>query len=104
MHRPTSSGFPGWPGKPSGPSHQDLRVPAGRNAAVTIDPAPEQPGQPELLPGMVRATVKQSQAKAKATRARKAAAATIAEVDPVARVLVDVPLAHLDRPFDYAVP
>ena len=25
-------------------------------------------------------------------------------VDPVARVLVDVPLAHLDRPFDYAVP
>ncbi|ROR91244.1 primosomal protein N' [Nocardioides aurantiacus] len=28
----------------------------------------------------------------------------VAEVDPVARVLVDVPLAHLDRPFDYAVP
>ncbi|WP_231917069.1 primosomal protein N' [Nocardioides scoriae] len=28
----------------------------------------------------------------------------MAEVDPVARVLVDVPLAHLDRPFDYAVP
>ena len=27
-----------------------------------------------------------------------------AAVDPVARVLVDVPLAHLDRPFDYAVP
>ena len=27
-----------------------------------------------------------------------------AEVDPVARVLVDVPLAHLDRPFDYTVP
>jgi primosomal protein N' (replication factor Y) len=27
-----------------------------------------------------------------------------AEVDPVAQVLVDVPLAHLDRPFDYAVP
>ena len=23
---------------------------------------------------------------------------------PVARVLVDVPLPHLDRPFDYAVP
>lgn len=30
--------------------------------------------------------------------------AGVAEVDPVARVLVDVPLAHLDRPFDYAVP
>ena len=28
----------------------------------------------------------------------------MAEVDPVARVLVDVPLAHLDRTFDYAVP
>lgn len=27
-----------------------------------------------------------------------------ADVDPVARVLVDVALAHLDRPFDYAVP
>jgi primosomal protein N' (replication factor Y) len=27
-----------------------------------------------------------------------------AERDPVARVLVDSPLAHLDRPFDYAVP
>jgi primosomal protein N' (replication factor Y) len=27
-----------------------------------------------------------------------------AELDPVARVLVDTPLAHLDRPFDYAVP
>ena len=28
----------------------------------------------------------------------------LAEVDPVARVLVDVPLAHLDRTFDYGVP
>ena len=27
-----------------------------------------------------------------------------AETDPVASVLVDVPLAHLDRPFDYLVP
>jgi primosomal protein N' (replication factor Y) len=27
-----------------------------------------------------------------------------AAVDPVARVVVDVPLAHLDRPFDYLVP
>jgi primosomal protein N' (replication factor Y) len=53
---------------------------------------------------MVRATVKQAQARARATRARKAAAAAVAAVDPVARVLVDVPLAHLDRPFDYAVP
>jgi primosomal protein N' (replication factor Y) len=59
---------------------------------------------PELLPGMVRATVKASQAKARATKARKAAEAEPAAVDPVARVLVDVPLAHLDRTFDYTVP
>jgi primosomal protein N' (replication factor Y) (superfamily II helicase) len=59
---------------------------------------------PELLPGLARAEVKVSQAKARATRARKAAEAEPAAVDPVARVLVDLPLAHLDRPFDYAVP
>ena len=28
----------------------------------------------------------------------------LAAVDPVAEVVVDVPLAHLDRPFEYAVP
>ena len=33
-------------------------------------------------------------------RAAPAAAASL----PVARVAVDVPLAHLDRPFDYLVP
>lgn len=60
--------------------------------------------QPELIPGMVRATVRASQAKARATKARKAAEAAVATHDPVARVLVDVPLAHLDRTFDYAVP
>src|SRR3954452_6381481 len=27
-----------------------------------------------------------------------------AAVDPVAQVLVDVPLVHLDRPFEYSVP
>src|SRR5664280_3926279 len=31
-------------------------------------------------------------------------AAQAAEVDPVALVLVDVGLAHLDRPFEYLVP
>lgn len=60
--------------------------------------------QVELLPGLVRQQVRASQAKARETRARKAAAAALTDVDPVARVLVDVPLAHLDRPFDYAVP
>ena len=44
--------------------------------------------QPELIPGMVRSSVKQAQAKARATRERKAAGATITDVDPVARVLL----------------
>jgi len=59
--------------------------------------------QPELLPGLVRAEVARAR-KASATRARKAAEAPVALEDPVARVLVDLPLAHLDRAFDYAVP
>ncbi|GAB2769546.1 primosomal protein N' [Nocardioides salsibiostraticola] len=73
----------------------------------------DQPGeqpeeQPELLPGLVRQSVAQSraaaQAKSKATRAAKVAGAELATTLPVARVLVDVALAHLDRTFDYAVP
>ena len=45
-------------------------------------------------------------AKAKARAAKRPAeqSTALAAVEPVARVLVDVPLAHLDRPFDYAVP
>ncbi|MFC6286507.1 primosomal protein N' [Nocardioides sp. GCM10027113] len=57
----------------------------------------------ELLPGM-REQVKASRAKAAATRRRKAAEVEPAATAPVAQVLVDVPLAHLDRPFDYLVP
>lgn len=56
-----------------------------------------------MLPGL-RAAVDDARAKAAATRRRKAASWEPAEVDPVARVLVDIALAHLDRPFDYAVP
>lgn len=37
-------------------------------------------------------------------RRRRPSAPTIAEELPVARVVVDRPGAHLDRPFDYAVP
>lgn len=55
-----------------------------------------------MLPGL-RASVADARAKAAATRARRAADFEPAPVDPVARVLVDIPLAHLDRPFDYAV-
>jgi primosomal protein N' (replication factor Y) len=40
----------------------------------------------------------------KVRRARTKAPPGPAEVDPVARVCVDVPFAHLDRPFDYLVP
>jgi primosomal protein N' (replication factor Y) len=50
------------------------------------------------LPGIVRAEAR----KARPPVAKKPQA--LAEVDPVAQVLVDLPLAHLDRPFDYAVP
>ncbi|WGL50466.1 primosomal protein N' [Nocardioides sp. BP30] len=56
------------------------------------------------LPGFVRDRVAEGRAKARATKQRKAAEAQITERDPVAQVLVDLPLAHLDRPFDYAVP
>ncbi len=56
-----------------------------------------------MLPGL-RAAVADSRAKAAATRARKQAEVEPATTDPVARVLVDVPLAHLDRTFDYLVP
>ena len=56
--------------------------------------------QPSLLPAPER--VKAEARKVKPPKAKKPVLR--AEVDPVAQVLVDVPLAHLDRPFDYAVP
>nr|WP_179519586.1 primosomal protein N' [Nocardioides perillae] len=56
------------------------------------------------LPGLVRARARAGRAAAAGRSRARAVEAQPAEVDPVARVLVDVPLAHLDRPFDYAVP
>ena len=53
---------------------------------------------PETLPGL-RDTVRAAKPKRTAKKAEPPA-----ERDPVARVLVDTPLAHLDRTFDYAVP
>jgi primosomal protein N' (replication factor Y) len=53
---------------------------------------------PETLPGL-----RESVRAAKPRRTPKKAE-PVAERDPVARVLVDTPLAHLDRTFDYAVP
>ncbi len=64
------------------------------------DRDPEQPG----LPGLARAAARKSGGAARARRAKQAAPVVLAAVDPVARVVVDLPLAHLDRPFDYAVP
>ena len=64
------------------------------------DPADEQPA----LPVLVRSQVRQAKATVARAQKKRAAEAEPAAVDPVARVLVDVPLAHLDRPFDYAVP
>ena len=93
-------------GQPSKPHRAGSGAVAGTNGRVTRpEPTPhDQPGeQHELLPGLVRAEVARAR-KASATRARNAAQAPVAAVDPVARVLVDLPLAHLDRPFDYSVP
>jgi primosomal protein N' (replication factor Y) len=56
------------------------------------------------LPVLVRKQVKDAKARTARARQRTTAAAESAATDPVARVLVDVPLAHLDRPFDYSVP
>jgi primosomal protein N' (replication factor Y) len=51
----------------------------------------------ETLPGL-RDTVRSARPR------RVAKSEPTASEQPVARVLVDTPLAHLDRPFDYAVP
>ena len=65
--------------------------------------------QEELIPGLrdqlgaAREEAARATARTKAKESTKPAVEP-AEVDPVARVVVDVPLAHLDRPFDYLVP
>ncbi|KAA1415287.1 primosomal protein N' [Nocardioides humilatus] len=56
------------------------------------------------LPGLARAAARKSGAAARARRAQQAAPVEAAEHLPVARVVVDLPLAHLDRTFDYLVP
>ena len=64
--------------------------------------------QPGLLPASAlagaRAQVRRAQGKAAREKKARVKAAEPAPSDPVARVLVDVPLAHLDRTFDYLVP
>jgi primosomal protein N' (replication factor Y) (superfamily II helicase) len=60
--------------------------------------------QPALMPGLARASARSSGARARSAAQRKQGEVQPADTDPVARVLVDLPLAHLDRPFDYLVP
>jgi primosomal protein N' (replication factor Y) len=80
------------------PHTEGVDVPAGW-LDVPMTAGPDQEGDTQLsLPGLVREQAR----KAKPPPAKKPVEA--AAVDPVAQVLVDLPLAHLDRPFDYAVP
>ncbi|MEZ0579955.1 primosomal protein N' [Nocardioides sp. MH1] len=60
--------------------------------------------QDAALPGLARAAARSSGAAARARRAKQAAPVEAAAELPVARVVVDLPLAHLDRMFDYLVP
>ena len=76
----------------------------------------QDPGQPGLMPQLARSRARESEARAKARESEARAKARAEQMAghleaveparelPVARVLVDVPLAHLDRPFDYLVP
>ena len=74
-------------------------APAGWIGAVTEPGVAPQVGQEQLsLPGLARAEARRAKPPSKKPPVQPAA------VDPVAQVLVDVPLAHLDRPFDYLVP
>ena len=90
LRRSTGSGRRTW-------SARGRRVVSMSPCPGPISDATSPGSRRELLPGLVRARVRP-------TRRTKADAEPVAEVDPVARVLVDVPLAHLDRTFDYGVP
>jgi len=64
----------------------------------------QQHDEPQLdLPGLARDTARAAKKRAD-TKAKAAKPVDPAPELPVARVLVDVPLAHLDKPFDYLVP
>lgn len=72
------------------------------------DTAAAEPDQPALMPELARARETARAARQRAEREKSKAASKPAvepaAENPVAQVLVDVPLAHLDRPFDYLVP
>src|SRR5690554_141221 len=77
-----------------------MSAPTGSNSHMSDA---HEAGQLDMLPGL-RASVADARTKARETSRHKVKEQEPASVDPVARVLVDVPLAHLDRPFDYLVP
>src|SRR5690606_19008590 len=95
--------------RPQPPGREAPTVGAGCEDDLMSDhePAAEE-AQPALIPELAQAREAARSAQRRGATARKKAAAKPAvepaEVDPVAQVLVDVPLAHLDRPFDYLVP
>ena len=71
----------------------------------TDGPDDEHGEQFELIPALAQARAAAAEATARvAEKDRRKSVVEAAETLPVARVLVDVPLAHLDRPFDYLVP
>ncbi len=84
---------------------QEHDEPTGEPAGAA--PA-EGSGQLALMPELVRASAREARSKARSKAAgessRSPAPVDPAPLLPVARVLVDLPLAHLDRPFDYLVP
>jgi primosomal protein N' (replication factor Y) (superfamily II helicase) len=63
----------------------------------------DDPGQLALMPDVARARAREARQQAAKKSAGPKPLDPAAD-QPVARVLVDVPLAHLDRPFDYLVP
>lgn len=82
-----------------GRSHVRLSVRFGKNAGVSSanDPPPEQLA-------LIREMVAEAKAKAPKAKPRTWRGAAVAEELPVARVLVNKGVLHLDRLFDYAVP
>ena len=71
-------------------------------AAGAPDDAPDDDGA-LALPGLPTGRAAVAAARARRPKAPKPPE-PVADVDPVARVVVDVALAHLDRAFEYAVP
>src|SRR4051794_19894295 len=102
--RPRGSEPPAPPSRGAVDEPPRLSAAAGRLCGV-VDEAhgTDQAGQLTLMPDLARARARE--VKQRAVRAAKGPKPVDPAPElPVARVLVDVPLAHLDRPFDYLVP